>query len=331
MEEIIFTLMKKLYFAPINIFGHYVFRHLILLNGANYAFSELLLPDDFLKKDKKFKIIESDVKKTIFQIGCSNNNELINAVNEFKKRFDDIVEINLNMGCPQSTMRRKKICSGILYDLDLMKELSKTLVDECKKKKIIPSVKIRMGTKKEKIEIEKYLEILEYAGVKKVYIHARTLMYNYTKPAMIDEIIKLDLKKKFPSIELIYNGDIDSYDKYKLVEEYFDGVMIGRSALSNPLIFSQIRKKESERTKRFDVSLNDKGLIYENGKCYLSKEKEKIILDFVELCKKENLDNSLIKNNLKYLFKGVSDKDLSLRKLTNESDGNLLKIITNEL
>ena len=32
--------MHKLYFAPINFYGNYIYRHLVLSHGADYVFSE---------------------------------------------------------------------------------------------------------------------------------------------------------------------------------------------------------------------------------------------------------------------------------------------------
>lgn len=294
--------MKKLYSAPINVFGHYVYRHLLLLKGADYAFSELLMPNDF-KENRKLKIFPEDLDKTIFQIGVNNTSELDFAVSELQRRFK-VKEININMGCPHSSMQKNNVCSGILYDLNLMNELCSKLSSYGN---FIPSVKLRLGTSKENIEIEKYLEICSKNNVNKVYIHARTLKYNYTKKAMIDEV--KHLKEKFPSMKLIYNGDIDSYDAYCKIEKYFDGVMIGRCMLSNPLIFSQIKNKQKCRSENYDIALNDLSLIHEKGLCFLSDEKKKVISEFVDLCEKENLSKDLVRKNLVYLFKGASDKE----------------------
>lgn len=286
----------KLYFAPINVFGNYVYRHFLLLKGADFVFSELIMPAD-VEIRRKFKIIEGDLDKTIFQIGVSSENEIELAVSALLETFGSVKEVNINMGCPHSTMQQTKMCSGILYDLDLMGKLCAKLSSYS----FIPSVKLRLGTSMN-LDIEKYLEVCSINGVKKFYIHFRPLKYNYTKP-----VLKIqNLQEKFPSLEIIYNGDIDCYDKCVGYSNY----MIGRAALSNPLIFSQIKGKVKGRVARYDFTLNDPSLITSKGFTSLSPEKEKVILEFVDLALKHNLDKNLIRKNLVYLFKGVSDKSL---------------------
>lgn len=287
-----------LYFAPINVFGNYVFRHFLLLKQADFVFSELIMPND-LNSDRKFKIFTEDVKKTIFQIGVSSIDDIEKAVSKLFEVFKDVKEININMGCPHSTMLKRKICSGILYDLNLMKELCLKLSSY---KTFIPSVKLRLGLNEDDIAIENYLRICAKTGIKKVYIHFRPLRYNYSRP-----VLKVpNLKEKFPELEIIYNGDIDCYDKCI----GYDGYMIGRAALSNPLIFSQIKNKVKCKVSHYDFSLNDSSLITEKGRCVLSEEKKKVILEFVDLAINENLSKDLIEKNLSYMFKGVSDKSL---------------------
>ncbi|MGE0792972.1 MAG: tRNA-dihydrouridine synthase family protein [Candidatus Woesearchaeota archaeon] len=288
--------MKKLYFAPINVFGHYVYRHFLLLKGADYVFSELIMPND-LSSERKFKIFSEDLDKTIFQIGVSSVEDVENAVSKLFEKFGKVHEININMGCPHSTMQKKKICSGILFDLKLMGELCKKLSSYGN---FIASVKLRLGTSLKDIKIEEYLKVCLNNGVKKVYIHFRPLIYNYTKPVLKIENLKL----KFPNMELIYNGDVDCYNKCV----GYDGYMIGRAALSNPLIFSQIKQKINGKVERYDFTLNDSSLIKEKGLIKLSDEKKKVISEFVELCKKEGLSDEVVKRNLAWLLKGVSDK-----------------------
>lgn len=284
----------KLYFAPINGLGHYVFRHFLLSKGADFVFSELILPSD-IDRDEKFKVFPGDENKTIFQIGagCVEDVELLVS------KLPNAKEINLNMGCPHSSMQQRKICSGVLYDLDLMGKLCAKLSSYT----FIPSVKLRLGTSPDKIRIKEYLDICSKNGVKKFYIHFRTLKWNYTKPVIDLE----NLSEDFPDLEIIYNGDIDCYDKC----ENYDSYMIGRAALSNPLIFKQIKNCEKGRVKQYDPYLNDSSIVLRGGKCYLSDEKRKVISEFVDLCNKEGISKEQIKRNLAWMYKGVSNKKAS--------------------
>ncbi len=310
----------ELYFAPMNQFGNYVYRHILLENGADFVFSELIMLDKLdveIEKDK-LKFIKDDLQKTIFQIGTSNKKELVKGIKKLKELIPSIKEINLNMGCPQSTMLQKKICGGILTDKVLMKELAMELVKQCKLQDIIPSIKLRLGVDKNHIEINDYLKILEESNINKVYIHARPNKYSYQNPALYNSLA--NIKKDFPNMKIILNGDIDSYDKFKeVIKINQDGIMIGRAALSNPLIFEQIKNKTIIKSTKFNPVLNDPNIILTNKKYVLSKEKQKIIKDLISLAVKENLRYVLLKNNLVYLTKGLTNNSAFMKKV-NQAD-----------
>ena len=171
-----------LYFAPIHRLSNWTYRHFLLQQGADFVFSELIMVDrwSFELDKNKFKCFPDDLSRTIFQIGANTDKEISFAVEEFKKIHPNIKELNLNMGCPQSSMQLRQVCGGILLNTDLMFSLSKSLADNCNNANIVPSVKLRLGTSQEKIIIKAYLSLLERAGINKVYIHARPLKYNYT-------------------------------------------------------------------------------------------------------------------------------------------------------
>jgi len=259
----------------------------------------------------KLKCFPEDLSRTIFQIGANTEKEISFAVEEFKKIHPNIREINLNMGCPQSSMQQRQVCGGILLNTDLMFSLSQSLAINCNKNDILPSVKLRLGTSPEKIIIEDYLSLLQRSGIKKVYIHARPLQYNYSRPALWSEFSSL--VDSFPDLDLILNGDVDSYGSYLQLEKFSpSGVMVGRAALGNPLIFQQIKNEDnsvSGKVGRFDPELKDNELVQdENGLVRMSEKKRCLIEEFVSFAKKENLREEILATHIAYLNKGVSKK-----------------------
>ncbi len=304
-----------LYFAPIHRLSNWVYRHFLLEQGADFVFSELIMVDRWDEEVEKDKLLvfPEDLSRTIFQIGANTSEEIIFAVAELKKIHPQIREINLNMGCPQSSMQKRRVCGGLLFDKDLMFELSKLLAITCKQNGVVPSVKLRLGTgpEEEHIFIREYLALLRDAGIMKVYVHARPLRYNYSHPAMWS--VFSSLTHDFPELEIILNGDVDSYESYLELEKYSPvGVMVGRTALSNPLIFQQI--KQSRFSSRgvvgvFNPELKDLGLLRgSDGLIMLSVEKKKLIDDFLLLTKKEGLREEILATHIAYLHKGVSKK-----------------------
>jgi tRNA-dihydrouridine synthase B len=304
-----------LYSAPMNLFSNYLFRHLLLKKGCDYVFTEMIRFDRFEEElnRKKLNVLEGDESRTIFQLALSRPSQIPKAIENIIKLNIKPFEINLNMGCPNSTMQQNQICGGILYDKILLKDLCSKLKQTCSDKNIIPSVKLRLGTKPENIEIYEYLKIIHNSGIKKVYIHARPLFYSYTKPALYSELKDLNSFIDDYGFNIILNGDIDSYPKYNQTISNFNcsGIMIGRASLINPLIFKQIKNKDSHDIGHFDPVQNDFSLIKEKDVFVLSKEKLDFIKDFLDLAISHKENISFIRNNLVYFFKGLSNrKDL---------------------
>ncbi|GHV24478.1 hypothetical protein FACS189465_1740 [Clostridia bacterium] len=115
-------------------------------------------------------------------------------------------------------------------------EIVKRLKNELK----VPiTVKIRAGIDNNSINAVSVAQICEQNGASAVTIHGRTKKQMYTGKVMLD-IIKL--VKESVKIPVIGNGDINSPEDFAEMMNFTgcDMVAIGRGALGNPLIFSQI-------------------------------------------------------------------------------------------
>ncbi|MCF7799308.1 tRNA-dihydrouridine synthase family protein [Candidatus Woesearchaeota archaeon] len=312
-------MMFPLYFAPINTLGNSLYRHLLLQQGADFVFSELLLAKKITHTYYRRKLILplADISKTIFQIGAGSKAEVSAAVNFLTERIRGIVEINLNMGCPQSTMQNNKVCGGLLLDEVIMQDVAKMLVIECEKKGIIPSVKLRLGTSKEDICIRKYVFLLSEVGIKKIYIHLRPLRYNYTHPVLVEPVV--GLQEDFPTVQIILNGDVDSYEAYEqLAHVGCQGVMIGRAALSNPFIFEQIKHKLLTTSGAYDPLRKDPELLINGQHSGMGAKKKKFVLEFLDGA--SELPLSVVKANLSWLTKGVSARGKFIETISTEKD-----------
>jgi tRNA-dihydrouridine synthase 3 len=294
--------MLPLYFAPINVLGNYVYRHLLIKHGADFVFSEMIRIDKIDEQKRKFKVIDSDLDKTIWQVAVSNPYEIETFFYYFDK---EVTELNINMGCPDSTTNKKGYGAGVLQDLKHMEAICKAHSKLCKDRNIISSIKIRLGPKKGVIWLDKYLEIASKSEIDKVYVHARTLKESYAIKAHYEDLVGLN--QKFPKISIILNGDVDSFEVY---DRFFnmgcDGVMIGRAALINPFIFDNIKQRNTPRTTHYNPIQNDLSVKFRHGNSTLSAKKKDFLLDFLSLAKAENMARHLFKTNILYLLKGIS-------------------------
>lgn len=145
----------------------------------------------------------------------------------------DIVDINL--GCPAPKAVRKGVGSAMLKDLELMRRVVSRMRERTT---TTLSAKIRAGFDDSSRVVE-VASLLEEAGVDFLTVHPRRRVDFYEGVAdwRIIRLLAQELR-----IPVIGNGDIWSAgDAIRIVEETgCEGVMLGRPALRNPWIFSQL-------------------------------------------------------------------------------------------
>ncbi|MGM5481105.1 MAG: tRNA-dihydrouridine synthase family protein [Nanobdellota archaeon] len=319
-----------LYFAPINLLGNHAFRHFLLKHGADHVFTELILERDLFdnqEKRNKLTIIKGDEARTIVQIGSGDAKAVARMVEYVTKSHPDVPEINMNMGCPQSTLVREVSCGGLLKDIEAMSRIAGALVDACRLHRVTPSVKVRLGPDNERDTLEDYASVLEEAGIKKIYVHARRLGQGYHLPAdyaPIKEVIT-----HHPDVEFIVNGDVDSYAAASKVmnETGCHTLMIGRAALHNLLVFEHIKNEVPSRTQEFAPLINDPSLeTREDGKTYCAQEKLYAIKDFIDISMRNELPAKTAKRNIMMMLKGISDVKLLLREINEAKSLSEIKI-----
>ena len=286
--------MIKFYFAPLNKLGNIIYRKICLNHGADFVFSEMIRLDKLIEDDvaqsRKIKLDEEYTLKTIFQVMSEDIENLENGLNKFYEIIKNPIEINYNMGCPQSSLAKNFVGGGILKDLPRVEYVCKTLSDFCITKNIIPSIKIRLGPSRDKIVLEKVLDIARDNGINKVYVHGRCLRDGYNRPATFDEI-KIAVKNH-PDMEIVVNGDIKDYESFNIaIDTGCSSVLIGRAALEDPRIFNILKDNE----QKFEIVSNGVKI----------EDRMDIILEFLTLSKGYDLPISFTKGNLAYLTRGV--------------------------
>lgn len=144
--------------------------------------------------------------------------------------------IDVNMGCPVPKVVKCGEGSALLEDPQRAQEIIRAMVDAVK----VPiTVKIRLGWNRENIVALEFARRMEAAGVSAVAVHGRTRDMFYSGKAdwsfiqMIKEAIK---------VPVIGNGDIwSAQDAERLLDETgCDSVMLGRGAMGNPWLISQV-------------------------------------------------------------------------------------------
>ena len=198
--------------------------------GAGLCFTEMLYVDQILHENAKtlemMKTSKSDSPIGIQLTG--NDVEEFKKVVKFLGKYD---LIDLNCGCPSIRIIGTKAGAHLMTDPKKIAEIIRVLKTSGKP----VSVKIRLGfMKNNALEVAK---IAEKAGADAITVHARLSNQSYSKPADWKEIAKI---KKAVKIPVIGNGDVFSGEDAKKMLEICDGVMIGRGAIGDPLVFKRI-------------------------------------------------------------------------------------------
>ena len=115
-------------------------------------------------------------------------------------------------------------------------------------------------------------KILEKAGVSAIAVHGRTRSQYYAGNASYSWIRKA---KEAISIPLIANGDIRSLDDaIRIIEETScDAIMIGRGALGNPFLITQIDHYLKTGERLLDQTLEERILNMKKHYTYLKELK----------------------------------------------------------
>ncbi len=145
--------------------------------------------------------------------------------------------IDINMGCPVRKIVGNGEGSALMKDPTLASEI----VSAVRRAVSLPvTVKIRAGWDAQSVNAPELAKRLEQAGADLICVHARTREQLYTPGIDLDVIRRV---KESVSIPVIGNGDIVSAEAALRMqaETDCDGVMIGRGAMGNPWIFSEIQ------------------------------------------------------------------------------------------
>ncbi len=169
---------------------------------------------------------------------------------EYKPDFIDI-----NMGCPAPKVAiAGKGGSALMRDPVLAEKIVSAVV---KAVNVPVTVKMRLGWDENSINAAEIAKRAESAGAAAITVHGRTRRQMYAPEVNIQEIAKVKQSVKIP---VIANGDINLANAAAKMYEQTgcDFIMVGRAAMGNPWIFSQINAWLSEERVIPDPPISEK-------------------------------------------------------------------------
>ncbi len=188
--------------------------------------------------------------------------------------------IDINMGCPAPKVAGNGGGSALMKD----PERASRIIKEVARAVPVPvTVKFRKGWDEQSVNAVEFAKMAEQSGAAALTIHGRTRKQMYA-PSADWQIIKA--VKEAVSIPVIGNGDVDSVQSAARMYEQtgVDLIMIGRGALGNPYLFTQIHRYFADGVLLPDPPLSQRlGYLLEQtrlaagykGECVALKEARK--------------------------------------------------------
>jgi nifR3 family TIM-barrel protein len=226
--------------APLAGLTDIAFRKLLDEIGyTGYMVTEMISAEGLRRnQEKTLAMIRPAGYKTpqFIQLFGSQPKPFIDAV-KYVENETGYCGVDLNMGCPAPKVVKKGGGAALLKQPQQVA----AILREVKKHTSLPvTVKVRLGYVK--INIFEIVKILESEGADAIAVHFRTREDGYSGDAKWEyaPLIRQQLNKE---TVFIGNGDIKTAAQAKERMTGMDGIngiMIGRGAVANPLIFAQI-------------------------------------------------------------------------------------------
>lgn len=214
------------------------FRALCLERRCGLVFTELVSADGIVRNNARTLNLLHTLpheRPIAAHIYGSDPEVMANAARLIES-LDQFDLIDINAGCPVPKIVRKGAGVALMKDPARLQEIVRAIVEGIS---LPVTVKTRLGTSPDAVNISEVAYAIEEGGASALFLHARLATAVHTGPADLDMLKKI---KDQASIPVIGNGGIASTADalFMLEKTGVDGVMVGRAAIGNPWIFSEI-------------------------------------------------------------------------------------------
>ena len=192
---------------------------------------------------QRFLAFNTEEHPVALQLGGSNPCDL--AICAKMAQMEGYDEVTLNVGCPSDRVQNGRFGACLMAEPQLVAEC----VSQMQAAVAIPvTVKSRIGIDDhESYEaLAHFIETVSQAGCRTFIIHARKAWLKGLSPKENREVpplrydVVFNIKKDFPSLEIVINGGITSVAQSAELLKHVDGVMLGREIYQNPYLLAHV-------------------------------------------------------------------------------------------
>ena len=219
------------------------FRYLMrLITRRTWVYTEMVVARGVVRGDADKLLAYNDNEHPVaLQLGGHEPDVLARAARLAYDRGYD--EVNLNIGCPSPRVSAGRMGACLMAEPGLVADCV-TAMHEASPLPV--TVKTRLGIDHEAgLEfLCRFIERVAAAGCRTFIIHARKAWLSGVSPKANRNVPPLDyprvahVKRLYPDLEIIVNGGIADLDGAAGLLAGVDGVMLGRAAYANPLMFA---------------------------------------------------------------------------------------------
>lgn len=235
--------------------GHPAFRILIEeFGGCNEYYTEMINAGSLINRGQfeQYYINPAPVpEKIVWQLTGRNGSHLAEAAGIVARCGG--IGVDLNMGCCAPDIVRTG--AGIAW---MMKPAEETRSMVTGVRKALETVASETGSVQKRLSVKlrlgdedftddnffSFCEMLAGEGVSVITLHPRTRKEKYRKAPRWEYVEKLAYRMKQQNVAVILNGGVDCVDAMNralAVAPDCAGIMVGRAAVQQPWIFSQLR------------------------------------------------------------------------------------------
>ena len=232
----------KYYLAPLAGFTDAPFRKLCREAGADLTYTEMVSAAGLYHGSSPTRHLMETLPgegNVACQLFGSKEIELAYAARQISD--SSFTEVNLNAGCPMTKVTREGAGAKLVEDPEKVYRLLKAM----KENTSLPvTLKTRLGPHPQSVKAFELLDAAEKAGASALIVHVRFTSQMHGGKVHL-ELLK-ELVERSP-IPVIGNGSVtDEKSAAEMASTGVSAIMIGRAALSDPLIFSRLKGVEPD-------------------------------------------------------------------------------------